>query len=509
MNYKLIKKWFFRVVLTQICLTIAAFIWVDYHIDDMWGGHTVVVDHKKFKAPQALIAFKNVNALSVDGLSMIANQTVIINHGKIQAIGSDIPVPNSAKIIDGAGKYLIPGLVDSHVHLWQSANDLLLYLANGVTHVRELNGTEEHLRWRSEIENGRMGPKLFVASRRLGSKSKLKGWFEAWTAETSSISAPENADALLASFSNSKYDAVKVYSLLNKEDFTAIDSVANNVSIPLLGHIPITVELDDIWRSNLNELAHIEELTKALDREFGGYNSQNTEEFLQFVQARSEDISNKLIENNMAVVTTLWLMESFTKQKHDIHQALNEVELEYVNPGITELSPLSPKVMGWLPDSNVYRIGHGHSIDELQGNKDYWNTYAKAQHILFKVMVQKGVIMLAGTDANVPTTVPGFSMHDELQSLTNAGMTPSQALLSATAVPASWMKIKSGKIAQGYNADLVLLDANPLKNIKHTKSIDSVISNGRLIPRKQLDEMLSDVKNANDKSRKVDIKQYH
>jgi imidazolonepropionase-like amidohydrolase len=124
-------------------------------------------------------------------------------------------------------------------------------------------------------------------------------------------------------------------------------------------------------------------------------------------------------------------------------------------------------------------------------------------------MVKNGVTLLAGTDANVPTAVPGFSMHDELQSLTKAGMTPSQALLAATATPAKWMKVKSGKVVQGYNADLVLLDANPLIDIKNTKTINTVISNGRLIPRQQLDQMLSEVKTVNDQSRKTDIDQFH
>ena len=505
MNFKLIKKWFFRVVLAQIALSIVALIWVDYQIDDMWGAHTSVVDHAKFKTAQTRIAIENVNTLSTDGTRMLSNQTVVIDNGKIQSIGSNITVPSDSLIVDGEGKYLIPGLIDSHVHLWQSPNDLLLYLANGVTHVRELNGSQDHLRWREEIKNGRIGPRLFVASRRLNSNNYLKGLLDGWTAKTSSIGASEQAEATLSSFENQRYDAVKIYSFLSKEHFSSLNDAAGKVNIPMLGHIHIAVELGEIWNSTLKELAHIEEIVKALDREFGGFSEDSADEYLEFVHARSQEVAAKLSENHMAVVTTLWLSESFERQRHDLDSALGEAELAYVNPGITELSPLASRVMGWLPNSNIYRISQDHSHEVLAGDKLYWNTYAKAHQILLRAMVKEGVTLMAGTDANVPTAVPGFSMHDELQSLTKAGMTPSQALLSATAVPASWMNVKSGKIAQGYNADLVLLDANPLADIGNTTTINSVVSNGQFLSRRQLNEMLSAVKKANDQDRKTNI----
>ncbi len=509
MNFKLVKKWFFRVAIAQSVLLVAAFIWVDYQIDDMWGAHTEFVDHKKYRAPRSLIAIENVSVLSADGMRMIAGQTVIIEHGKIQSIGSDAVVSGEAFKVNGEGKYLIPGLIDSHVHLWQSPNDLLLYLANGVTQVRELNGSDDHLRWREEIERGRLGPKLFVASSRINSNGRIKGWFDHWTAKITSINEPEAAQGVLTSFADNNYDAIKVYSFLDKDDFSAVNRAASEIDIPILGHIPMSVDLDDIWNSSLSELAHIEELVKALDREFGGYDSDNTEQFLQFIESRSQDVASKLKQNNMAVVTTLWLMESFARQRHDLHRALKQVELDYVNPGIAELSPLSSRVMGWLPNSNIYRISHNHSHDVLKGDERYWNTYASAHQILLRAMVDNGVIVLAGTDANVPIAVPGFSMHDELDSLTQAGMTPSQALYSATAAPAKWMNLKSGRVAHGYNADLVLLDNNPLVDIKHTKSINLVIRDGRLLQRDTLDQMLTDVRDANNQSRNEQVDQFH
>lgn len=502
------KKWLIRTILFFTALTIATFIWVDHEIEKMWGGNTVVVEHTKFGSPQIQIAIKEINVLSPDGSTMLANQTVIIEKGIIQSIGPNASVSENASVINGKGKYLIPGLIDSHVHLWQSPNDLLLYVANGVTHIRELNGSEDHLRWKQEIKDGRIGPNLFVASSRLNSNSRINGWFAHWTAKMTSVNAPENAEAILQSFSKETYDAVKIYSKLSKEDFFAVDKAAENISIPILGHIPMSVGLKEIWKSNLREIAHIEELVKALDREFGGYDEDNAKEFLQFVRDRGNDVTDHLFENEMAVVTTLWLMESLSKQRHALHSALEEIELDYVNPGITELSPLTSRVMGWLPDSNIYRISNDYTTEKLSADKTYWDTYVKANHILLKFMVNKGITVLAGTDANVPTVVPGFSMHDELKSLTASGMSPAQALFSATAAPANWMKAKSGRVAPGYNADLVLLNASPLENIENTKTIDTVIVNGRIFNRKLLDEMLDAVKEANDNSRTVDVSKY-
>ena len=123
-------------------------------------------------------------------------------------------------------------------------------------------------------------------------------------------------------------------------------------------------------------------------------------------------------------------------------------------------------------------------------------------------MLEHNAIVLVGTDANAPVMVPGFSLHDEFNTLAQSGMSNSQILQSATKIPAAWMKQKSGVIKKGYRADLVLLDKNPLENIENTKSINTVILNGKMFNRQKLDAMLSAVKSANDESRSVDISQY-
>jgi len=508
MNTISLKKWLKRLTLITVITTFLIYLWVDYEIDHLWGAHTTVVNPAQFNVSQENIAITNVNILSTDGEQMIANQTVVINQGMITSINSEINLPNITHKIDGKGKYLIPGLIDSHVHLWQSPNDLLLYIANGVTHIRELNGSAEHLKWREEIKQGRLGPHMFVTSSRINSNGVIQGWFQKWAMKITGINAFNNAESVVQKFTDKGYDAIKTYTFISNKDYWELDKATTEIGIPLLGHTPINMELKEVWKSNQKELAHIEELVKALIREFGGYTDKNVAEFLNFVQSRSDNISASLVENKIAVVTTLWLMESFSKQKSHLNKILKEIQLPYANPGITEKSPITSRAMGWLPDSNIYRLSPDLTPEEKVRYLVYWETYASAHHILLKAMVDKGVILLAGTDANVPVTVPGFSLHDELISLTKSGMSNTQTLLSATTVPAQWMKQQSGILKKGYRADLVLLNKNPLENIENTKSIDMVIINGKVLDRQKLDEILAAVKQANDESRGIEISKY-
>jgi len=164
MNWKRLFKY---VAITLVLLTIIGMIWVTREGTSMYGGFTEKVDYEQFNPKEGPVAITNVNVLSTDGEHFIPNQTVFIEEGKITAIETEVEISEDIFTIDGSGKYLIPGLVDTHVHLFKSPNDLLLYIANGITEIRELIGEEDHLIWKKQIEDGRVGPKMFVASPRL------------------------------------------------------------------------------------------------------------------------------------------------------------------------------------------------------------------------------------------------------------------------------------------------------------------------------------------------------
>ncbi len=503
MKLKSIKKWAWRLLLLWLLLNTAFFLWFDREIDQFFGKHTTVVDHQQFSQPQQKLVITNVSVLSADAEQMLPGQTVLIDQGEVVSMGTDVSAPQDAVMIDGTGQFLIPGLIDSHVHLWDSPNDLLLYVANGVTHVRELSGSEVHLDWKQQIAAGRVGPDLFVATGRLNSNGWLKAWFDQWTAKINSIRDTDQAAGQIQAFADQGYDAIKVYTFLENEHYWAVNKAAKEVGIPVLGHLPIELGFEAFWQSEQKELAHIEELVKELIREFGGYDDPNAAEFLAYVDSRKEQLVSQLLTHRVAVVSTLWLMESFVQQKLDLVGTLKQTQLAYANPGLTEGTLPSIRVLGWLPEVNIYRLPEGLTSEQLLGYEIYWQTYAEANRILLRAMASRGVKVLVGTDANVPVAVPGFSIHDELLSMVTAGMSESQALRAATSTPAAWMGIKSGQVSPGYRANLMLLNHNPLDDISHTHSIAAVIKDGRLFSRAQLDAMLHAVKQANDESRTV------
>ena len=432
---------------------------------------------------------------------MLDNLNVLIKNKKIIQISKEINIPNEYKIIDGTGKYLIPGLVDTHAHLHRSKNDLLLYLANGITHISEMFGTEKHLKWRKEAENGSLSPKIYVASRKLSSKKGLMPKIRSWFGSSPNYTTKNNARKAIIKFKEQGYDAIKLSSFLNAEIYYALTDEAKKQDIPTLGHLTYPVGLKGLYISGQSQLAHIEEITKATMHDFGGMDSSNTEEYLTYLKNNANDIAIKLKEVDMVVSSTVWIIESIPKQNFDIENFLKTIELEYQNPGEVEGSRLAK---GWLPSNNSYENMDIKNDSELiKKHKLFWKTYVEAIHIMAKALVKHNVTIITGTDSNTAGVVAGFSLHDEFESLYKCGMTNSQILYAATVAPAQWMKSDVG-----HRADLVLLTKNPLDDIKNTRTINAVISNGKLLDRKVLDEILQSIKDANNKSRKVSIDRF-
>lgn len=479
------------------------------NMTQIYGGLTEVVDYNMFNPSNDPVCITNVNVLSADGKEFIPNQNVHIENGIITSIDTVLNQTKGNTIIKGEGKFIIPGLIDSHVHLFKSPNDLLLYVVNGVTGIRELIGEESHLKWRQEIKEGRIGPDMYIASPRLGSFGLIEGWWMNWTQGFNNIRDATEAESMVKEYASLGYDAVKIYSYLNKDSYEAINKVAIEEGLDVVGHVPFALELSDVLNSNQSDIAHLEEIMNAFRREFGDLkNQEGANKFLDYVDKRTKEIVPELISNNISVTTTLWLTETFVRQKFELQNILKEVELEYENPGISEWDEMIPQGLGWLPEVNRYKLNENLSPEDKTWLKIFWTTYGQACHVILENLTQGGVTILAGTDTNLPPTVPGFSLHDELVAMNKAGMTASQALQSATAVPAKRLGMNAGKIEEGYKANLVLLEENPLTDIGNTKLINTVILNGSMYDRAELDQMLDAVKKANDTSRKKDISQY-
>ena len=164
---------------------------------------------------------------------------------------------------------------------------------------------------------------------------------------------------------------------------------------------------------------------------------------------------------------------------------------------------------GCLPGGNSYENPYNTAPEDIEPWRKYYWAYNEANKILTNALMNEGVTIMAGTDAlGACGMIPGFSLHRELEALNGVGLTNAQVLQSATRTTAEWMGINAGVIAEGYRADLVLLEENPLQDIRHTRSIHAVIANGIYLNRTTLDLMLDDVEQANELSRNMDISSF-
>ncbi|WP_158974303.1 amidohydrolase family protein [Cellulophaga sp. L1A9] len=499
-----VRKLFYSLLIISV-VSIGVFIWANKELNKVNGKSTDVINISSNIKPSSSIYIKNISVLSEDCSHFIENQDVVIENGKIISLSQNQLVDITFRIIDGTNKFLIPGLIDSHVHLKESKNDLYLYLVNGITYVREMAGRPLNLEWRKSLQENEIAPRIFITSPPIYSEKGLTGYYYAWTRQAINYSNKEDAEKAIKEIKEQGYDAIKMYGFVNPEMFKATLEIAKKYEIPVIGHVP-QVNLETLYQSGQKEVAHIEELTKKNMEDFGKSIKNNPEEYLDFLKTHSDQIAKKLKENNIYVTSTISLAESFPRQRFDLNSELKNVELKYVNPKIIEGTELYK--LGWLPKQNGYEYDGEDNVGARELSFTYWKTYVDAIHLMTKALVDNNVPIMAGTDANVPTSVPGFSLHNELESLSKSGMTNSQAIYSATVEPSNWMKSNTGKIKVGYNSDLILLSKNPLENIKNTKTIEYVFFDKYIIDKTQIKEILKGIESANNEDRNVKIEKY-
>ncbi|MDX2420427.1 MAG: amidohydrolase family protein [Nitrospirota bacterium] len=499
-----ISKWMLGVLIVGLIIAAGAHLFVSSEIDHVLGGDTDVVDIAHFKTVSGKLAIANVNLLSTDALSMLPNQTVLVEDRNIESVGQDIVIPADYHVIDGTGQYLIPGLVDSHVHIKKSRNDLLLYVVNGVTQVGEMTGMESHFELRKQIQDGALGPDIFIASPKVTSQAGLNPTLRSWYDKRHQIFiSPEAGREAVREYKAKGYEAIKIGSDLSVDIYIAINDEAGKAGLPVIGHLPTGLGLEDLYRSGQSQLAHLSSIIQATEHEFGGLSSANSQAYLDFINQNADRIAAEFKTNNIALSSTIWLHHTRLEHAFDLPNFLKTIELEYQNPGWIEGSVIST---GWLPGNKSYENPNSSDAESQRPTRIVWNTYKEAIDVMIQALVRHGVTIMAGTDAHgAPGVIAGFSLHDELLALRNAGLSNAQVLHSATLAPAQWFGTNAGKIQPGHEADLVLLSKNPLQDIENTRHINAVITNGLYLDRNELDTILAAVKAANNRSRKTSI----
>jgi transposase InsO family protein len=453
----------------------------------------------------SVLAFTHATLIDGTGGPAQRDVTVVVNGERISTIShiASTNLPPDAVVIDATGKFLIPGLWDMHVH-WYDKEYLPLFLVNGVTGVRVMHGTPMHHEWKKEIEVGKLlGPRLYIGS------PILDGPKPAWPGSTAVATPIEGREAV----SKARHDGaefLKVYSLLPRDAYFAIAEEAKRQNLTFAGHIPIGVSVEEASAAGQRSVEHLTGMLSACSTQevrllqneqaiFSGLLATNDPvDALNEVQLQSKLALQTYSQTKVELVCSIlrsnqtWQCPTLVALRNISHldesSTTNDLRVRYIPRAITA---------SWKVD-----------VDPRSSKEEIAEDWALHKKVFRKEMEIIGsmhrarVGFLAGTDTRNPYCFPGFSLHDELALLVQAGLTATEALQAATRNPARFMGREQdlGTIEPGKLADMVLLDANPLETIGNTRKIQAVVYGGRLFPRAALDEMLSNAEALSAKS---------
>lgn len=443
--------------------------------------------------PPAIVV-SNVNLIDVESGAVRGNMTVVVGNGRIaDVVASGARTPPGARVVDGRGKFLIPGLWDMHIH-WYDERFLPLFIANGVTGVRQMFGGPLHLTWRRRIESGELlGPRHVVGS------TIVDGAPPVWPGSLV-VTTPEQARETVQRIKTDGFDFVKVYSRLPREAYFAILEEAKRQGLTAQGHVPNGVTVWEATDAGQRTIEHLTGVLLAASKEEDELRARGARLpqptiatpsdadarnalrdyrqriFETYDDSKAASLFARFRKNGTWHVPTLTVIRSGAST--DDPAFTNDPRLRFMPPAVST---------SWKPENNP-RI--------RMKTKDEYELDRRILQLQYKAvgaMHRGGVNILAGTDVLNPFVFPGFSLHDELALLVQAGLSPLDALRAATLNPAKYLGTTAtqGTVDKGKVGDLVLLDANPLDDITATTRINAVIVNGRLFERKALDEMLS------------------
>ena len=394
----------------------------------------------------ASIAIQDVTLIDVQSGTARPHMTVVIDQGRISRVGpASIPPPTGARIVAGKDKFLIPGLWDMHVHLYYKQY-LPLFVAFGVTGVQDMGSDFAKVSiWRAEIEKGTaIGPNIITSGPPVdGGPSddpKLP------------LLVARNADQARQMFDQlykMDVDFIKVLSRLPREAYFALAEQARHWDLRMVGHIPTSVTAQEAVEARQKSLEHMFGVTKSV---------KSDADAIKFFERCT------LTGTRVSPTLVLWLRMSHmddTRLMGDPQLALIPESIRKTWSDVSD-DPTSFKIQVW----RIYRL----------------------------VALAKGAKteILAGTDTGDPYVIPGAALHDELEQLVGAGLTPRDALEAATLAPARFFEVEKemGAIEKGKLADMVLLDGNPLDDIKNVRKVQGVFTHGRYYGRKDLDAIL-------------------
>ena len=453
--------------------------------------------------PLGEILLEHVTVVDVVDGSLRADRSIVLAEGRIAAVGraGEVAAPPGATAVNATGKYAIPGLWDMHVHFLIKSYGAL-FVANGVTGIRVMWGNppvdenalrkDFHFQWRDEFGTGKaIGPRMVIAS------GIVDGPNPVWPGSVVVRNAAEGREAVRAA-KKSGADFVKVYELIPADAYFAIAYEAKAIGIPFAGHVPQLVTTEQASDAGQRSMEHLygirtgcstreEEVMKkraetlktlnGLDALKADADGMREIVAKSYSEERARRLFAKLKSNGTWQCPTLTVLRSVAWI--DDAGFVADPRLKYAPPFVKEF---------WDPKKD-FRFKTNKPADYARMKLDF-----KQSLEIVRKLASAGVGILAGTDELNPYCFPGFSLHDELALLVEAGLTPLESLQTATINPARYLQRteRIGSVEVGKDADLVLLDANPLVDIHNTTKIRAVVAGGRFYDRAALDRILTD-----------------
>ena len=436
-------------------------------------------------------------------------QTVIIQGDRIIKVvpSNQLKLSPKNNIIDGKGKFLIPGLWDAHVHfayIEELAPSMFkLFLAHGITSVRDTGGKVLFVKkWRDLAKaNPGDAPRVKFAGPLIdGMPNVYDGSSPDKPPLSVGMATVEEALKMVDYLDSLEVDLVKAYEMLTPEQFTAIVDHAQKKGLKVTGHIPLSMDAITAAQTGINSMEHLRNLEMTMANNFqtlldqrkqllkegaqdqGGilrsriHNAQRYQAAVDGDTQQTQKVLQALAENKVWQVPTL-ILGAGNPIDRNFTKAEQQANLKYLPSPIEEQWRENIDLFSATPISENSRLYSNWMLETVQKMK----------------AAEVGI--MAGTDCPIFFLLPGYSLHSELEMLVRAGLQPLEALQAATLNPASYFEMQDelGLIKENFLADLLILDANPLENISNTQKINAVIRNGKLHDRAALDQMLKDL----------------
>jgi imidazolonepropionase-like amidohydrolase len=424
---------------------------------------------------QRTLAIVSVNVIPMDNDRVLENQTVVIRDGRIASIDDpqNTKLTKETMIIDGKGKYLIPGLAEMHAHV-PPVNDmkpmievLLLYALNGVTTIRGMLGHPKHLELRSKLQSGEiLGPRFYTSGPSFNGQT---------------VVSPDSGAAMVRAQKKAGYDFLKLHPGLNKEKFDAIAKTAKEVNIPFAGHVSFDVGIWHAINAGYASIDHMDGFVECLVPGIDTMKEQQTGLFAMFIgkyadQTRIPKLMTALRDHRIWVVPTQALAERWFTPEKDADAFSREPEMIYMAPATLN---------NWITVKKNLMANPNYKAADV-------NSFIQLRRRLIDECNKNKVGLLLGSDAPQIFNVPGFSLHHELKYLVKAGLTPYEALRTGTVHVAQYFNVAGdmGTIREGAVSDLILLNGNPLQNIDHTRNIAGVMLGNWWLSKPYIDQEL-------------------